>query len=388
MLRSLGNSLSWLNLVHDKGRLLVSGAGIAFAVLLMFMETGFRNALFDAQVELIQKLDADLIITNKSKVTLLVEESFSRRRLHQAIELEGIQSAYPLYIEHEISAWKNPETSILRPIRVLAFNPEHAIFLDPEISDQAEALKMPDTVLFDTKSRNFYGRCGPGTVAELSRRAVRVVGTFRLGPDFVDDGNVIMSDKNFAKFFPDRRSADARLGRVELGIIKVAPGANILTLQKELRKLLAQDVSILTKQQFSQEETAFWEDTTPIGYVFTLGTAMGFLVGMIICYQILFTDVTNHMPQFGTLKAIGYHNRYLAGVVLQQACLLSLLGFVPGILTSRLLYFLVEGLTGLPMRLNLLRAGSIFFLTISMCIISGLIALRKALSSDPADVFG
>jgi putative ABC transport system permease protein len=144
---------------------------------------------------------------------------------------------------------------------------------------------------------------------------------------------------------------------------------------------------IMTRQEYVDMERTFWLAHAPIGFIFGLGTAIGFIVGMVICYQILSTDVADHLSEYATLKAIGYPNTALNAVVLQEAVCLSLLGFLPGLVGAALLYATLDHLTGLPMRLSLGRVGLILFLTVLMCIASGFLALRKVKAADPAEVF-
>jgi putative ABC transport system permease protein len=114
---------------------------------------------------------------------------------------------------------------------------------------------------------------------------------------------------------------------------------------------------------------------------------MGFVVGVVICYQILSADISDHLSEFATLKAIGYSNSYLTGVVLQEAVFLAVLGFVPGLVISYLLYGLLGQNTGLPLRLNVWRTGLVLVLAVAMCMCSALLAVRKVHQTDPAEVF-
>ena len=377
--------LAWLNLTHDKNRLLASSGGIAFAVLLMFMQTGFRGAMFDGQVKVLRDLEADLIIANSLKYNMAVKEPFTRRRLYQALEVEGVAAARALYVDEGL--WKNAADRSIRPIRVLGFEPGKPVFSNPELLRYNDLLNRPDTALFDSRSRQVFGNLTSGTTSELSNRVLQIVGTFELGPDLINDGNLIMSDKNFLKFFFDQHSSANELGKVDLGIVTLTQGANIETVRSQLQDRLPKDVVVLAKEEFIQQEMTYWQRNSPIGYVFAFGAVMGFVVGIIICYQILFSDVSNQMPQFATIKAMGYHNRYLKGVVLQEALILAALGFVPGLALSQFLYFVIAALTGLPMTMSMGRIGLLFGLTLFMCVISGTLALRKVLSADPADVF-
>ncbi len=194
------------------------------------------------------------------------------------------------------------------------------------------------------------------------------------------------SDRNFAKFFPDATSASI-LGKVDVGLIQIDADADPLRVQKILRQSLPDDVVVLTKEEYAQKETEFWQTATPVGFVFGLGLVMGFAVGVVICYQVLSADIADHLPEFATLKAIGYSDRYLTGVVLQEALFLALLGFVPGLLISAALYGFLENNTGLPLRLTVLRGVFVLLLTVLMCFLSGVIAVRKVQKADPAEVF-
>jgi putative ABC transport system permease protein len=382
-----GVPLARLNLTHNLKQTVLSVAGIAFAVLLMFMETGFRNAMFDSQLQLINRLDADIFLISRAKTTLMFQEPFARHRLEQARAAPDIQSAEPVYIEHDAALWKNASDGSLHDIRAVAFEPERCVFIDVEICRQAARLTILDSVLFDRQSKTFFGPRSAGTVTELSQRTVRIDGTFALGTDFTHDGNVIMSADTFFHVFPDRRAAERGPGRIELGLIKLVPGSNPRHAATELRQLLPPDVEVLTKQEYRDKEQAFLAESTPIGYVFNLGTIMGFLVGAIICYQILFTDITNQLPQFATLRAIGYSDWTVALVVLQQAVGLSAISFVPGLIASRMLYALVAAITGLPLQMSLARGAVVLGLTTSMCVIAGAIAVRKAIALAPADLY-
>jgi putative ABC transport system permease protein len=379
--------IAWYNLTHSMRRLLTSVAGITFAVFLMFAEVGFLNGLYDSQVELVNQLNADIIITNKLKYTVLQLEPFPRRRLYQAMTTPGVKAAYPLYLQIEQPLWKSAETRQLRPIRVLAFRPEDPVFLNPDIAGAATALLLPDTALIDTQSKAYFGARRTGAVGELSGKVLRVVGTFRLGTDFINEGTVVMSDRNFLKYLATGDDSRTRLDRVELGLVHVAAGREPAAVAAALRQTLPDDVLVYTKQEYFALEMQYWRTSTAIGAILGLGTAMGFLIGVIICYQILYTDVVDHLPQFATMKAIGYYNGVLVRVVLAQALVLALLGFIPGLVLSQVFYQGVARATGLLMRLTVPRAAFVLVLTVVMCAFAGSMAMRKVLSADPAEVF-
>ncbi len=351
---SVQRPLAWQMLRHDRLRLLRSVAGVAFAVFLIFAEIGFLHGLYDNQVELIKQLNADIVITNALKRTISHRQPFARAHLVQARALPEVEASYPLYIGLARSGWKNPDTHNVYPIRLLAFRPEDPILLNSDVAAHTEALKRPGTVLIDAKSKPRYGKREAGVVTELGGQSVRVAGIFRLGTDFVNAGTVIMSAQNFRKFLPHH----AGLGEVEIGVLRLSPAAHPAVVADTLRQILPNDVSIDTKRDYLARELRHWRRHTPIGVIFGLGAAMGIIIGVIICHQILYTEVVDHLPQFATLKAMGYPNRFLMWIVWQQALVLSWLGFGLGLGISHVFYRFLSHQTGLLMRhLSTWRAG-------------------------------
>jgi putative ABC transport system permease protein len=384
--------LAWRNLIHDKRRFVVSVAGIGLAVLLVFVELGFWNGLLDASVALVRQFNGQLVIVSKARYTMAIRENFSIRRLEQARATAGVNEAIPVYMEDRISLWKDPDRHDLddpvkRPIRVVAFNPLHHAMRNPEIEAQLPLLRFPNSVLMDRRSKDDYGKREINLTRELAGHAIEVVGLFDLGADFTTDGNLVTSDRTFAKLFPNRAAPGSTLNFVDIGVIQIDPGFAVGEVQRELRAVLPDDVHVFTLDEFVDKEWAFWQQATPVGFIFTCGLIMGVIVGMVICSQILSADVADHLKEYATLKAIGYSNGYVVGVVLREALLLSLIGFGPALLASWLLYDYLGSITGLPLYLTPGRIGLVLVLAAGMCMLSGVMALRKVIRADPAEVF-
>jgi putative ABC transport system permease protein len=395
------------NLTAEPRRLILSLAGVSFAVVLMFVESGFYNALLDASTSLIDRFDADLIMTSKIKTSLQAYGGFPRRRLIQALSVPGVAEVRPLYLEEGRSVWRADAESFRReasprpkrmPIRALGVDPDAPALRLDQVNGRVHDMQLPDQVLFDTTSSSGYGTPGRATANdELARKDVGVAGTFTLGRDFVHEGNLTMGLTGWEYYFPTPGGSPLRT--IEAGMIKLVPGADPLEVKKRLLELRAgvpsspgdrlsgDDVRIFTPQEFRDQERAFWSGSTPIGFIFGLGLIMGLIVGLVICYQILSTDVTERLGEYATLKAMGYGDRYLGAVVLFQALCLALAGFVPGCLASDGLYRLLSGVTGLPVFLNLWRGLFVLGLTIVMCAVSGWITVRKVQTADPASLF-
>ncbi|MGK7942557.1 MAG: ABC transporter permease DevC [Crocosphaera sp.] len=379
--------LSWLQLTHEKTRLLVALAGITFADVLMFMQLGFRDALFDSSVKLHENLDGDIFMLNSKTDTLTGIRSFSQRRLYETLGVDQIEKVTPVYIG--VSTWKNPLVRKTRNILNVGLNPDQNIIMLPEVEDNISVTKQQDVVLFDRLGRKEFGpipelfESGETVKTEVGNRQIKVGGLFAVGTSFGADGTIITSDVNFLRLFPNRQK-----GLIDIGIIKLKPGANLEENLEFLRKNFAyEDISFYSKQGFIEHEKSFWKNRTTIGFIFALGTVMGFVVGTVIVYQILYTDVADHLPEYATLKAMGYTDFYLLTVVFQEAIILGLIGFIPGVSFSMLLYYNAAKATGLPIMMVTSRAITVLTLTILMCCISGIIAVGKLRSADPADIF-
>ncbi len=378
--------LAWRQLTHDKTRLLVALAGIAFADILMFMQLGFRDALFESAVTFHKQLQGDVFLISTQSTALIAMRSFSSRRLYQTLSFDGVASAEPLFLDTAL--WKNPQTQATRGMMVIGFNPERSLMTSPGLEGGMEKTKIPDIVLFDEASRAEFGPVadlfnqGKTVETEVRSRRVRVGGLFTLGASFGADGNLITSDLNFLRIFPTRSK-----NLIDVGVVTLKPGVDPIATVAAMRQEFANDVKILTKEEFIDFERSYWEQGTSIGFIFTLGTAMGFIVGIVIVYQILYTDVSDHLPEYATLKAMGYSDWYLLGVVFQEAIILALLGYIPGGLVTFFLYNLTRNATSLPLYMTLARAVTVFILTLIMCLVSGAISVRKLQAADPADIF-
>jgi putative ABC transport system permease protein len=184
------------------------------------------------------------------------------------------------------------------------------------------------------------------------------------------------------RVFDNRNSS-----QVSAGLLKLEPGVDPKQMAATLQANLPKDVRVLTLAEFAKVEEDYWANNTPIGFIFTLGAAIGFIVGIVIVYQILSSDVADHLAEYATLKAMGYRNIYLLGVVFQEALILAILGYFPGFGISFGLYALTRGATNLPLYMTLERVTTVLILTIIMCLASGAIATRKLRSADPADIF-
>lgn len=378
--------LGWLQLKHEKGRLLVALAGIAFADVLMFMQLGFQNALYDSNTRVDRAILAEVILLSPKALNLQNLSTFSRRRLLQAMDVPGVETADALYINS--ITWRNPQTRLNATVQVLGFDPDQPAFDLPEVNQQLDKIKLPDVVLFDRGARGKYAEAiaqieqGNPVTTEVERRTLTIAGLFSLGASFGADASLMTSDQTFLRLFPRRNAAS-----VSLGLVRLKPGSDPQQVAAALKSYLPEDVRVLTAQEFVQFEENYWTTASPIGFVFGLGTAMAFVVGIVIVYQVLSTDVNSHLKEYATFKAMGYHNGYLLSIVFEEAIILAFLGFIPGVVLPIGLYALAAQATALPIYMTGSRAVLVLTLTVVMCLLSGAIATQKLQSADPADMF-
>ena len=378
--------LAWLLLTRQPARLAVALAGIAFAGILMFMQLGFRDGLFDASVTIHKLFDADLVVLSPRTTSSIGMAGFPRRRLVQAMADPDVIGTTPVH--WNLMLWRNPSTRSTRSILAIGFEPGDPLFTDPQLAKKAQVLTQRGRVLFDELSRPEFGPVGPlfrqGKVVEteVAGRRVRVAGLVSLGPSFGADGNMLVSRETYLYLMPDTAP-----GSIELGLVRLAPGADPEAVAARLRKNLPQDVQILTKPGFEEFEKNYWRTSTAIGFIFSLGAAMGFVVGCVIVYQILHSDVSDHLPEYATLMAMGYRLSSLLGVVAREGLLLAVLGFVPAWLAGQGLYMVVRSGTRLPVYMQPERSLLVFVLSLAMCMASAGLAMRKLGDADPAEIF-
>lgn len=383
--------LAWKNLTTDWRKLVLACAGVAFAVVLMFMENGFRYALLDSPVQFVEMLDCDLIATSRTRYALPAEQTFPQRLMDRASGDRDVAATTSLPIETataQIRVVGLPQ----RPIRVIGMPVDTGWIAAPQLARSLPLLRQPRAGLLDRMTRPEYG-FATGRIdrlaqqpVELVGREVRIVGTVDIGTDFANEGTLLIDRDQFAKYFYFRGGGDP-LAVVDLGLIQLQPGTSPALVAERLTELAPGTWQVMTKAELIRREVEFWSNQTPVGMIFLIGAMMGFAVGVIICYQILFTSIQDSLPEFATLKAIGYPNGYFLWLVVRQSIYLSLLGFLPGLAISLALFKLLETAAGLPMLITLPRAGLVLGLTAMMCLCSGLLALRKLLRADPASLF-
>ena len=377
--------LGWAQLRHQKVRLLVALIAIASADIVIFTMQGFRMSMFGGATNLHKQLRGDLFLVSNRAEYLGDGQTFDRRHLYQAEAIDGVASADPLYFS--FGNWINPWNQKISSVGVIAFDPVRPVIDLPEIDGQLEQIKLPDTVLFDSLSLPKLGSVpesfaqGKTVTTELSGRKITVGGVFTLGSTIFIDGHIVTSDWNYLRLFGSHS-----IDNLTVGILTLEPGVDLETVKRNIQTYLPQDVEVMTHQEFIKSEADYWAEV-PGGILFNFAVVMGFFIGVVIVYQVLYADVNDHLAEYATLKAMGYSERNLLVVVFQEGIILGVLGFFPGFIGSAGIYALLGYLTRIPLPMRFGVASQVFIITILMCLISAAIAMRKLQAADPADVF-
>ncbi len=367
-------------LLHNKKRLLLSLAAIAFTVLVMFMELGFFNGINDSQSRLASMFRADLIMMDQHSIHFNKSDRMRRIRLNQALAFEGVVETIPFY--KSMVNMKNPNTGLTKRMFMIAFPPDTDPLELPLFEQYKNQLRKPKTVLFDQKSRSIFGKIEIGQDIEINNTPFRVGGLVSLGPNFSLDGTVIMSDASWLSTRDDQEKK-----QISYGLIRLAPGVDVMSVKQNILNRLPKDIILLTPEEMREREVRYTIKAVPVGVIFGIGLVIGFTIGIIICYQILYNEINDHIPQYATLRAMGFKDGFLQNIVIKEALMLSIIGFIPGLMGGYLLYHIIEKVTGIWMFLTIGRITLVLGLTVFMCTCAGLIAVKKVTTTDPAALF-
>jgi putative ABC transport system permease protein len=379
--------VAWLQVSNNPTKLLIGVAGVSFSNLLMFFQLGLLDSLYNSQQKPILSLEADLVMVSAKFSHFGALQEIDRSRLFQVLGVDGVAWVSPLRVAR--GSWITPGTRNRYDIFVYGINPAWPSFRFAEIEQERGRLQLLGNALFDRGSKPQFGAVeaelnkGNPFLVEVNNTRVAVIGSFRMGTTFNADANLITTENTFFQLFKNSSPA-----RTQLGLIGLKPGASAERVLAELGPILqGREAIVMTRQQLAEREMNYWKRTSAVGFIFSLGVLVGFLVGGIIVYQILYSDVMNSLPQYATLKAMGYRDPYVIGIVIQQAAILAVVGFVPGLLLSTGLYVMLANVTRLAVAMSLERAIQVLILTFVMCVASGSLATRKLVQLDPADVF-
>ncbi len=373
-------SLAWRILIHRKGRTLLALVGMFMAILLVFIQLGLFYAVPQGGMLLYDNLRFDLLLVSDRYEYQAQPGAFAIGRLDRVRAAPEVAAATALYFG--VAKWKGGVGGAWPDLFVIGFDPASRVFRPSSIARQRAALERSDTILVDRASRSIFGPLDTGRVVEIGDRAMTIGGRYRLGTGFMGLGVALVSSANFTRLFPGRG-----LGQVNLGPIELKPGVDPATAAAALRPLAGPGTQIFTRAALADREETYWTTRTSVGLIFGSGLLISIVVGIMVVYQIVSTQVNRQMPQFATLKAIGYGDGALAAAVATMSLLIVAAGFVPALAVATWLYRLIQQRTMLPLIMTPGHVALVLSAALGMAAVSATLALGGLRRADPADVF-
>jgi putative ABC transport system permease protein len=373
-------AVAWKVLGHQKARTALAVAGVFVAIVLIFVELGFFIAVPQGGMLIYDHMRFDLLLASKDYIFMGQSWQFPRSALATALKVPGVAAATPIYLGD--AKWQDPSGGLRLDITLIGFDPHSGAFTVAAVERQATTLERPDTILVDGATRTIFGPLSTGRIIGLNGRRMTIGGRYTLGTGFLGLGVALIDAANFFRVFPQRSP-----NRVNLGFVRLRPGADPDRVASALRRALPDTMQVLTRSELTRREVAYWTTKTGTGIIFGSGLIVAFVVGIMILYQTLATQLSRQLPQFAMLKAIGYRDRTLDAIVLAQSALIMLAAFVPAVAASFGLYAAIRRETLLPVRLGGPELGGVLAIALGMATASALFSLGRLRRADPADIF-
>ena len=377
--------IGWLQLTHKRGRFAAALAGVAFANVLVFVQLGLMNSMAAATLNPYEFFQADIMISASDANALAEGGNVARQWLLQALADPDVVEGMGLFVGNV--PWDRGGNSI--SFTTFGIAPSQPSFIEPGVSDGLHLLQVQDAVILDRLARGLPAEEAAGIRPqtplrfEAQDRTLSAMGTFAGGGGFGGDGFMLTSDQTFLSLLPSRSSAAP-----DHIMLRLRPGGDVAATVTRLRALISDEsLRIRSYEDAAQEDLTYQQTQRPTGVIFGFGVLIGVLVGLVIVYQVLSADVADHLREYATFKAMGYGPRFFLGIVIEEALVLGLFGFVPGVLIGAGILALMGAVTTLPLGMTPDMAVTVFVGTVVFSALSGVIATRRLAAADPADLF-
>ncbi len=374
----MGISLAWSNTFENKKRFITAASGIAFAILLIFMQLGFLNAAGRNAAFIYHQLDGDIAIVSASYSSMINPGKINIYRIPQARNVAGVKSATGIYFKY--NRWINRINQSRIQCLVLGIDPADITFKDSHLMGTVSRIAERDTVLVDQLTSDDYGPRAPGDTVKINKTELTMTGDFQLGSGILAKGLVIVNQPTFQRIH-------AGITDYHLGLIKVNPEATISEVVHDLKNKLPNDIAVYPLKSLIDREENYFVSVKPVGILFKIGVIVAFLIGFVILYQVLSTEITTRLSEFSTLKAIGLSHFYIYKVGLQQGLIFSFTGYLVAFILANGLYNWINELVHLPIFMDVQCASLVFGLTMLMCCFAVIPSLNKVRKADPAELF-
>jgi putative ABC transport system permease protein len=370
--------LALRNAMHNKFRTLLALSAITFAVVLIFMQLALFATCESSANSVTDMFDYDLLMTSSQYYNLQQPGAIDLSRLYQVRSAPGVATACPVHLA--VVPRRSVDDGSRSILMMIGLSLSDPVFAKQEVAALLPRLRRTDTALMDRRSLANFGTIREGQIAEIAGRRVEVAGLFSNGGGMSAGSLLIVSDRTFTHL-------GLPLNCATLGLIKLQPGADPAVVARTLRQRLPQDVTVWQRGDYHDSEVSYWVWVKPIGVMFRSGVFIGLVVGAVILYQVLATDISNRLREYATMKAMGYSDMSIKFTVFQQGVLYALASYLAGLAGAFGLYWLMSVNIGLPVPMTLARAGFVLGLILLLSVFSGTLALRKLTAANPADLF-
>jgi putative ABC transport system permease protein len=371
--------LAWTNLAARRVRTLVAGVGVTFAVFLLFLQFGFLDATRRAATQVYDFFDFDLVLVSADYQYFNAAPSFDRIRQIQLQAVPAVVDTFNLNVR--TTKWVDPETEIRSSLMLIGIDDKRAFIRDAAIRDGLVLLGDDNTVIADAYAHADYGNTGVGAKARINEREVQVAARFAFGPFFYAEGSAIARNDSFSRL----ANRDGR--QTSVGLIRIGEGQDPAAAKAAIAEVLPDDVVILTRDELIGQEQDYFIAVKPVGIMFDVGAIIAFVVGAVTLFQVLSTEINNRLKEYATIKAIGFGTRFVYGLGVAQTAMLVLLGFVPAVVISLIVFDRVRAASHLPVQMGGALIEQVLVLSLAMGTASGLITLYRVKRADPAELF-
>jgi putative ABC transport system permease protein len=391
-------SIARKNLLEDIPRFLVAQAGILFAVSLVTIQTGLQYGFARSSSQLIDQSRADIWVSSKNMQHLGLTIPIPYERVTKARKVKGVDKAEAVIIDGGL--WHELATDKINSITLVGADPEGMLFERSNIVEgRFNDLKQSFRFMIDKTNLNSIDLKRLGEVGEINNIPAKLVG-FTQGTQSIVFGTLMFTSLETANTYrnygtqttasPNNVGSSAKkpksTDQISFVLVQAKRGQNIAKLKRDLEQALP-DSRAYTREEMSQITQAFWQERSGIGFILGLGAVVGVVVGAVVVSQILYASVTDHIKEFGTLKAMGASDWFIYNVIIEQAIWMAILGYLPGMALCVGVAAWTSTTQGIVILITPVSALIVFGITVLMCVGSAVFAIQKVTRVDPAIVF-
>jgi putative ABC transport system permease protein len=365
-------------LLDEKPRFAATVLGVGFAAALVLIQVGIFFGLLENASITIDRLDADLWVTSRNAPNVDFGNPFPEGYVRRVRSIPGVARADNLIVWDAIVALPSGAKESVVYYGLEDF-PAWRFPWDVESGDPAD-LRRGRYVLLDVSAERRFGRFRAGDYREFNGRRLKIIGRTRQALSFTTSP-IAFLDYRLAQSL----SSGELGGRTTFIVVRLEPGADAAAVRREIRIRLPYN-DVYTREEWASRSRGYWIESTGLGLTLALTVALGALVGVVIVAQTLYASTTEHLTDFGTVKALGGGNLTVYGIIAEQATYAAALGFG---LALALAFGLRPGLARLDMKMIVspTLTALVYVGTQALCLGAASLSFRKVASLDPAMVF-